>query len=341
MRQSRKHNANGSKALAIVLQPDMIVDRSHNELLCHKAAYLMNTPRRFVLCLSAGTVLMAVLAGVSCGEGIEAITRPSEDVTLSFVRPGRIAKILVREGDEVRLGETLVKQDDAAELVQLEQLKAEADSTVRVKAAEAQLAQKKVEHESMKDAFKKQAVPKWDVARARLAVTIAELSLELARFEHVQASRKYQEFKLQVERMRLKSPIAGKVEKLFVKPGESADALADVVRVVRTDPLWIDVPAPLAQAKRLKCEQTAHVSFGKAGETKADGKIIHIAAVADPAQSLLARRAAAAGEALRLSPGRLDLSTIEFGFDRAVRTAEVVPRLQQALGSGEIGRAHV
>ncbi len=233
---------------------------------------------------------MAVLVGESCGEGIEAITRPSEDVTLSFVRPGRIAEILVREGAEVRLGETLVKQDDAAELVQLEQLKAEVDSTVRIKAAEAQLAQKKVEHESMKDAFKKQAVPKWDVARARLAVTIAELSLELAQFEHVQASRKYQEFKLQVERMQLKSPIAGKIEKLFVKPGESADALADVVRVVKTDPLWIDVPAPLAQAKRLKCEQTAHVSFGKTGETKADGRIIHIAAVADAASDTLTVR---------------------------------------------------
>ena len=62
---------------------------------------------------------------------IAAITRPSEDVTLSFVMPGRIAKVLVKEGDEVKAGQLLVQQDDAAELVQLEQLKAEAEDTVR------------------------------------------------------------------------------------------------------------------------------------------------------------------------------------------------------------------
>ncbi|MDH4246819.1 MAG: CinA family protein [Deltaproteobacteria bacterium] len=49
--------------------------------------------------------------------------------------------------------------------------------------------------------------------------------------------------------------------------------------------------------------------------------------VADPAHSLLARRAAQAGETLRLTPETQHLSLLEFGVDRAVRSAELVAHL--------------
>ena len=109
----------------------------------------------------------------------------------------------------------LVKQDDSAEVVSLRQLQTQAESNVRVRAAEADLAEKQVENEKMKEAGAKGAVSRWDVDRARLAVEIARLSLELAQFEHAQDALKLEESRLQIERMSLRSPIAGKVEKLF------------------------------------------------------------------------------------------------------------------------------
>ncbi len=233
--------------------------------------------------------LLFLLAAPSLAQSVEAITRPSEDVTLSFVRPGRIAAILVKEGDVVTVDQILVKQDDAAELIQLEQLNAEADSELQIKAAQASLEQKRVEYAKMKDAGEKGAVPSWDVDRARLAVDIADLSLELARFEHAQAVRKRDEFKRQVERMAIRSPIAGKVEKLLVQPGEAADALEDVVRVVKTDPLWIDVPVPLTAARSLKPGQIASVSFAP-GDKPRTATLIHVAAVADAASDTLTCR---------------------------------------------------
>lgn len=62
-----------------------------------------------------------------------------------------------------------------------------------------------------------------------------------------------------------------------------------------------------------------------------------IAAVGDPARSFLARQAELAGETLRVGPRTLAVSTLEFAFQRAVRTAELVPLLR-AQEPGHAGR---
>ncbi len=237
------------------------------------------------LCVSCMVVLPA--GDVVVADDIEAITRPSKDVTLSFVHPGRIAEVLVKDGQYVNPGQVLVRQDDLAEQAQLAYLKAQAEDTIRIKAAKAQLDQKKVDLKKIRWASKQGAATELEVEHARLDVTIAELSLELSRFQHEQDKRKYQEAKLRVERMRLKSPIAGRVERVFVETGESVDSLSEVVRVVNIDPLWIDVPAPVRQARRLKTDQVARIAFDKAGKDKFKGKIIHIASVADSASDTL------------------------------------------------------
>jgi RND family efflux transporter MFP subunit len=229
------------------------------------------------------------LAGVSTGAGVRAITRPSEDITLSFVQPGRIAQVPFKEGDMVKAGDVLVRQDDAAEQVQLSQLKAQADDITQIRASEASLAQKKVDLEKLEKAAASNAATFLEVEHAKLDVTIAQLSLELARFEHEQAGRKYEEYKIRVENMRLKSPIDGRIEKVDVEVGESANALADVIQVVRIDPLWIDAPVPLAEAMGLKSGMTARIQFVGSGNeaSPAEGRVIFVAAVADAASGTL------------------------------------------------------
>jgi len=240
-------------------------------------------------------VLSIVVALFSCplhagnGAAVRAITRPSVDITLSFVQPGRIAQVPFKEGDAVKAGEVLVRQDDAADQVQLAQLKAQSDDTTQMRASEAALAQKKVDLEKLEKAAASNAATFLEVEHAKLDVMIAQLSLELARFEHEQAGRKYEEQRIRVDHMQLRSPIDGRIEKIDVEVGESANALADVIRVVQTDPLWIDAPVPLAEATGLKTGMTAQMQFtesGKAAST-AEGRVIFVAAVADAASGTL------------------------------------------------------
>ena len=82
----------------------------------------------------------------------------------------------------------------------------------------------------------------------------------------------------------------GQIEKIYVEQGESVEGLADVVRLVEIDPLWIDVPVPLAQAKILKWGQTVKVNFAGLAEDTKEGKIIFKSMVVDAASNTLTAR---------------------------------------------------
>ncbi len=239
----------------------------------------------------AGAATGSGAASPSPAAGIRAITKPSADVIQSFVQPGRIAAVHFKEGDAVKAGQALVQQDDAAEQVLLAQLKAQSEDETQIRASEASLAQKKVDLQKLEKAAASKAATALEVEHARLDVTIAQLSLDLARFEHEQAGRKYQEQKVRVENMLLKSPIDGYIEKIDVEVGESVNMTTtiEVIRVVQVDPLWIDVPVPLAQAAGLKTGMTARVELAESGKKGllGEGRIIFVGAVADAASGTL------------------------------------------------------
>jgi multidrug resistance efflux pump len=106
--------------------------------------------------------------------------------------------------------------------------------------------------------------------------------------ERKQYQRRYAQAVRQLERMRLVAPIAGRVEKVVAQPGEAVKTLGPVIKLVKTDPLWIDVPVPLSQMKQVALGQKVTVVFPGAERVEVpDGKITHIAAVADAASDTL------------------------------------------------------
>jgi len=229
-------------------------------------------------------VLAVALASVPCGaQETEAITRPSKDVYLSFVRPGLVAEVLVKDGEKVQAEQVLVRLDDEAESIQLEQIKAEAEDTTRIKAAEAKLDQTRVDLKKFQRAHEQGGATSLEVDHAKLDVLIANLSLQLSQLEHAQQQRKYEEAKAQLDRMVLKSPIAGVVETVAAKEGEAVEEQARILRVVKIDPLWLDVPVPAAQAEALNVGQAADVRFGQDKRHVLQGTITYLASVIDAA----------------------------------------------------------
>jgi RND family efflux transporter MFP subunit len=233
------------------------------------------------------------------GDGIGAITAPSKDVTVSFLMPGRIANVNVKQGDLVAAGQSLVQMDDSAEQIRLVQAKAQSEDTTQIEATLAKLEQKRVDLRKLEWAAERSSATKLEVEHARLNVKIAELALKLAKFEHAQDKRKYAELKVIVDRMNMKSPINGLVEEIHIRPGESVDGLDKVIRLVKTDPLWVDVPVPLAKVADLKMGQTGKVIFQGGGKGPVKGKIVFIAAVADAASGTLTVRLEVANKSKR------------------------------------------
>jgi len=221
-----------------------------------------------------------------------AISRASEDITVSSTMPVRVIKVFVEDGDTVKPGQPMVQLDDTAERVQMEQLKAQAEDETHVEAAEAQLAQKKVDLAGIQDARAKGAATELELQHATLEVTISALSLKLAKFEHSQNMLKYKQAAAQVARLRLNVPASDedkpgvfKVFKVFVERGESVDRMKEVIRIIKIDPLQIDVPVPetVVETLKLKVDQPADVIFPNSKDPAEKGRIIYVADEIDAA----------------------------------------------------------
>lgn len=286
-------------------------------------------------------MVLAAAQGLCADRPYEAIVKPSKDRTLAFTRPGRVAEVKVKEGQAVPKGTLLLRLDDRAERIKLEQLKAEAEDTTRIEAAEAELKQKQVELKKIRWAAERGAATELEVERAEVEVTINKLRLKLARFQHRQNRRAYEEHKARVERMRLESPIGGIVEEILVRQGESADALEKVVRVIQTDPLWADVPVPLDRAREIRAGDPAEVHFGARSAAPVDGKVLRKKSVADAASDTLIVRVEVPNGAARPQPAgqRVWVTFPAAGSgeseppDRAERTALDGPRLEAAAAA--------
>lgn len=259
----------------------------------------MSVSKRFWFFSVVFIAMLTVQARASSDAGTAAITNPSADVTLSFIQPGRIAKIHVKEGESVKAGQVLAQQDDAVDQARLAQLEADSQNMTNIEAGKASLAQKRMDLQKLETAAARNAATELEVEHAKLDVKIAELSLEVAIFEHEQAVRKYEEAKLQIDNMSLKSPINGSVEKVDVETGESVNALESVVRIVQIDPLWIDVPVPLARASTLARDGAAEVDFPDPDNMSVEGKIAFIGAVADAGSGTLRVRVEVPNKAKR------------------------------------------
>lgn len=252
----------------------------------------MSSRQRICLILIAtGLVLwpparLALTAEPSTASGIEAITKPSEDRKLGFMRPGVLGKVMVKEGQAVKQGDLLVQQECAAEMAQLEQQKASAEDQTRVKAAKAQLEQKKVELVKLERAFKRGASTELEVENARLGAVIGQYQLDVEMFQRDQDARKLKELQFQIDRMQIKSPINGRVEEIALKDGESSnDATIKIIRVVSIDPLYVDVPVPMAQTQKLQSGSQVEVRFTGPAAATVKGEVLFLAAVADGASS--------------------------------------------------------
>ena len=242
----------------------------------------------------------AAFMALPCVAAVRAITRPSADRSLSFVQPGRIAKVHFKEGDTVESDQVLMRQDDAVEQVRLAQFKAQSEDRTQIRASEASLAQKKLDLQKLEKAAARDAATQLEVEHARLDVTIAELSLAMANFEHEQAKLKYQEQQARIDNMQLRSPIDGLIERIDVEVGESVNALTEVIQVVQIDPLWIDAPVPIAEAQGLKRGMSANVGFLEENRSSsAEGQVVFVGAVIDAASGTLRVRVEVPNEADR------------------------------------------
>lgn len=214
-----------------------------------------------------------------------AVAKPWRDVNLSFSRPGRVVQILVHRGDVVKAGQLLAEENDLQQKIAAQLAKLSANSTLRIQAAQAELAQDQVSLKRTQWAASQNAATPFEVQRAQLKVTIDQLSLKLAQLKHQHDQLAWQAAQLAVQRRKITSPFDGVIEDRYIDAGRSVNAFKKILRLVQVDRLRIFVPVPLPIAMNLHLGRPAMVT--PAAGAVADGQIIWIAKVADSASNTL------------------------------------------------------
>ena len=200
------------------------------------------------------------------------VALPNKDAKVAALVPGRIAEVLVNEGDSVKAGQQLARLENAPLKDQEQQ-------------AEAALAQAKANNENAKLSAKRNedllgrgiaARKEVEDARTQLAVTEAALR---------QAEAGLATARTQVSRSTLRAPFAGTVVKRFLGVGEQVDGTGaqPVVEVANIDSLELLATVPAARLNAIKVGQQLKIGTGDHDENATIARVAAILPAVDPA----------------------------------------------------------
>ena len=220
------------------------------------------------------------------------------DVNLAFNEQERIVEIFVEEGDRVKRGQVLARQQTHRLEAQIREAEAQIaaqkevvkrfqvgtrwqeieQARAEVAATEAKVRNSRLNFERIKKtsgagATSEQAL---DNARAQLDVDQAQLkvkekalnlALEGPRKEDIAAARNHLEalkaslslLKIRLSDMTLTSPAAGVIQNRNLEPGEMASPDQPVVTLALTDPKWVRAYVPEPDLGRIKLGMKAKI----------------------------------------------------------------------------------
>jgi RND family efflux transporter MFP subunit len=216
---------------------------------------------------------------------------PNQDVRVSSMVAGRIARLMAAEGDLVRSGQVLAKIEDRPFRDQIQQAEA------AVEQARANLENARLNRERNENLFQRGIAARKEVEDARTQVSVTEASLRQAEAALALA-------RLQLSRTEVRSPLDGTVVKRLVSAGEQVDGTAaqpiyEVANLTEVE-LYGNVPA--VYLGRIRVGQALRISTEAFATREFLGRVVAISPAVDPATNvgLVRIRIANRGGLLRL-----------------------------------------
>ena len=229
------------------------------------AVSALQAPRRG---LSPGTVDSGVVDGNK--------TAPSLEADLAFAAPGRIDSVGVKEGDAVKAGQVLMKQDSRADEAMLRAYQADADVTARVKLAEQKRELADIQLKRKEQVLAGGGTNPEEVDEARINAAIAATQIDEEQRQGLVAAAKVDEQQARVDEKVLKSPYDGVVQRVDAAEGEVFGPQTPALKVVQIDPLYVKVILVAAKTvEGLKVGQTVQVRYGLDGPWS-DAKLLYV-----------------------------------------------------------------
>ena len=179
---------------------------------------------------------------------------PKQELNFSAEKPGRVLRVLVDEGDRVRIGQTLA-------IVRSEQISAD------LLTAQASYQNALTDYSRFENAFKTGGVTKQQLDQAKLSMVTSKSRLQQARVNVGDAN--------------IKASINGIVNKKYIEPGSVLNAGTPLFELVNVSSLKLKVNLTDNQIALLKICSPVKVKASVYPDKEFSGKVTFIASKAD------------------------------------------------------------
>ncbi len=257
-------------------------------------------------------VALLVVFAVSPGDvqarekiAIAGLTEPINDVLLSFETDGKIAKIYFKEGDRVEKGATIMALNKWFEELEVQRNKLIWEGKAELKSAVVREKTLKALFESTRELYEKtRSVSKDELVKLELDYKLAAAEHDRLEITEKREGIEYDMARAKLDKLVLRSPVAGIISEMVVDEGESCEPRQPVVRVVDTSRCMLVCNIEASLGIRFKEKQAVDLEIqAGAGSILKKGKIIFISPVVDPASGLYRVKAEVENKNHEIKPG--------------------------------------
>jgi RND family efflux transporter MFP subunit len=245
---------------------------------CADVLAALRVPKTAWAWLAVGALLAAPPVRA---ETVEGFTEPYREVHLAAAEPGVITQINVAEGETVDQGKVLAVLDLEVLDASLDVARSRAQARGRLDAALAELRLRENRLEKLRGLHERGHSTAGELDKAEADAAVARAGVQAAQEEREICRLECKRIEAQIERRKIRSPMAAVVARVHKEVGEGILANDPaVVTLIRLDSLRIRFPVPGPQAGGASVGQAVRLHFPETGQ-KAQGRVEAVAPVTD------------------------------------------------------------
>ena len=239
----------------------------------------------------AGMLFIPTLITVAVAEPIvlDGLIEPFEVVDVGSSVRGVIEAIEVERGDLVTKGQVLARLEAGVERATMELARARSEMETLVGEKQAMLEFSLRKQKRAEELYKENVIPIEQIDEARTSVSLAMIELENAKEDLRLAALELERSIAVVDRMTIKSPIAGVVMERFLAPGEFVED-QPVLKLAQINKLNVEVFVPVELVGRFKVGMRADVTVSEPVVNVFEAKVTIVDRVVDAASGTFGMR---------------------------------------------------
>lgn len=234
--------------------------------------------------LFLAVVVCAGLESASASDGnvLQALTRPTLEVALNPMIDGRVAEILVTEGDLVTSGDTIVKLEDDVQAARVKLAERSAAQTGNVEKARRHV-ERMQERLDRLTAARKGSIPSWEIKEAEYQLRLAQAELKVAEDALGVESGKLALEQRVLSQFTIKAPFDGEVVELTVDRGATVKRTDNLITIANLSQLEAIAYVPEHLIEKLRKGQVYNAELQKPANRNVQAKLIYIDRRLEPA----------------------------------------------------------